>query len=220
MLGVVAGHDMQVEFTGDASLCRRPMGRVLAPLTAMGLQTDADEDHATLPLVVRGTARSPAHRLRPAGAVGASEVGGAARRHACAGPHHRGRAVGEPRSHRAHARLFRRRADRRGSRAGRARRDHLRRRRASWREHRRAGRSKLGRLHDRRRADLAALGHRGRERAAQSDAERLHRDLARDGRRHRAARPPPRRRRDRRRSPHQVERAQGRARAARAARPR
>jgi len=55
MLGVVAGHDMQVEFTGDASLRRRPMGRVLAPLAAMGLQTDADEDHATLPLVVRGT---------------------------------------------------------------------------------------------------------------------------------------------------------------------
>jgi 3-phosphoshikimate 1-carboxyvinyltransferase len=55
MLGVVAGHDMQVEFTGDASLRRRPMGRVLAPLAAMGLQTDADTDHATLPLVVRGT---------------------------------------------------------------------------------------------------------------------------------------------------------------------
>jgi 3-phosphoshikimate 1-carboxyvinyltransferase len=55
MLGVVAGHDMQVEFTGDASLCRRPMGRVLVPLTAMGLETDADEDRATLPLVVRGT---------------------------------------------------------------------------------------------------------------------------------------------------------------------
>ncbi len=55
MLGVVAGHDMQVEFTGDASLRRRPMGRVLAPLAAMGLQTEADTDHATLPLVVRGT---------------------------------------------------------------------------------------------------------------------------------------------------------------------
>ena len=55
MLGVAAGHDMQVEFTGDASLCRRPMGRVLAPLTAMGLQTDGDADHATLPLIVRGT---------------------------------------------------------------------------------------------------------------------------------------------------------------------
>jgi 3-phosphoshikimate 1-carboxyvinyltransferase len=55
MLGVVAGHDMEVEFTGDRSLRRRPMGRVLAPLLAMGLQTEADEDHATLPLVVRGT---------------------------------------------------------------------------------------------------------------------------------------------------------------------
>ena len=55
MLGVVAGHDMQVEFTGDASLCRRPMGRVLAPLTAMGLQADAEEGRATLPLIVRGT---------------------------------------------------------------------------------------------------------------------------------------------------------------------
>jgi 3-phosphoshikimate 1-carboxyvinyltransferase len=55
MLGVVAGHDLEAEFTGDASLRRRPMGRVLAPLAAMGLRTDADEDDATLPLRVRGT---------------------------------------------------------------------------------------------------------------------------------------------------------------------
>ena len=55
MLGVVAGHDMQVKFTGDASLRRRPMGRVLAPLTAMGLQADGEAERATLPLVVRGT---------------------------------------------------------------------------------------------------------------------------------------------------------------------
>jgi 3-phosphoshikimate 1-carboxyvinyltransferase len=55
MLGVIAGHDMQVELTGDASLQRRPMGRVLTPLAAMGLQTDADPDCATLPLMVRGT---------------------------------------------------------------------------------------------------------------------------------------------------------------------
>jgi 3-phosphoshikimate 1-carboxyvinyltransferase len=55
MLGAVAGHEMEVEFTGDASLCRRPMGRVLAPLAAMGLETGADEETATLPLVVRGT---------------------------------------------------------------------------------------------------------------------------------------------------------------------
>jgi 3-phosphoshikimate 1-carboxyvinyltransferase len=56
MLGVVAGHDMQAEFTGDASLRRRPMDRVLEPLAAMGLRTDADaEGRATLPLTVRGT---------------------------------------------------------------------------------------------------------------------------------------------------------------------
>jgi len=55
MLGVVAGHDMQVKFTGDASLRRRPIGRVLAPLTAMGLQADGEAERATLPLVVRGT---------------------------------------------------------------------------------------------------------------------------------------------------------------------
>jgi 3-phosphoshikimate 1-carboxyvinyltransferase len=55
MLGVVAGHDMRVEFTGDASLCRRPMGRVLTPLITMGLQVEAQGEGGTLPLTVRGT---------------------------------------------------------------------------------------------------------------------------------------------------------------------
>jgi 3-phosphoshikimate 1-carboxyvinyltransferase len=53
MLGVVAGHDMAVEFTGDASLCGRPMGRVLAPLQTMGLRVENDKQ--TLPLKIRGT---------------------------------------------------------------------------------------------------------------------------------------------------------------------
>src|SRR5689334_22649349 len=48
MLGAIAGHDIAAEFTGDASLCRRPMERVLAPLTTMGLQTE--DARATLPL--------------------------------------------------------------------------------------------------------------------------------------------------------------------------
>jgi 3-phosphoshikimate 1-carboxyvinyltransferase len=55
LLGVVAGHDMRAEFTGDASLCRRPMGRVLRPLTTMGLQIEAQGEGGTLPLAVRGT---------------------------------------------------------------------------------------------------------------------------------------------------------------------
>jgi 3-phosphoshikimate 1-carboxyvinyltransferase len=53
MLGVVAGHDMTVAFTGDPSLCRRPMGRVLTPLQTMGLRVD--DARLTLPLQVRGT---------------------------------------------------------------------------------------------------------------------------------------------------------------------
>src|SRR5262245_56142857 len=32
MLGVIAGHRMTVRLTGDASLSRRPMGRILRPL--------------------------------------------------------------------------------------------------------------------------------------------------------------------------------------------
>jgi 3-phosphoshikimate 1-carboxyvinyltransferase len=54
MIGVIAGHDMTVRLTGDASLSRRPMGRVLTPLLRMGLQA-LDKDRQTLPLTIRGT---------------------------------------------------------------------------------------------------------------------------------------------------------------------
>ena len=54
MFGVAAGHDWQAHFTGDASLQRRPMARVLAPLERMGLSVSGD-GNATLPLTVRGT---------------------------------------------------------------------------------------------------------------------------------------------------------------------
>jgi len=53
MLGVIAGHDITVRMMGDASLSRRPMGRVLTPLKQMGLQVEGDRD--TLPLIVRGS---------------------------------------------------------------------------------------------------------------------------------------------------------------------
>jgi 3-phosphoshikimate 1-carboxyvinyltransferase len=54
MMGVIAGHDMTARLTGDASLSRRPMGRVLTPLVRMGLQV-VDKDRQTLPLTIRGT---------------------------------------------------------------------------------------------------------------------------------------------------------------------
>jgi len=55
MLGVIAGHDMRAHLTGDASLQKRPMGRVLEPLRRMGLAVEGDRDR--LPLGVRGTSR-------------------------------------------------------------------------------------------------------------------------------------------------------------------
>lgn len=53
--GLVAGHPIQAVFTGDASLSRRPMGRVLTPLKEMGLSV-AETRRDTLPLTLRGTA--------------------------------------------------------------------------------------------------------------------------------------------------------------------
>ncbi len=54
MMGIIAGHDMTVRLTGDASLSRRPMGRILRPLLRMGLQV-LDDGGETLPLSIRGT---------------------------------------------------------------------------------------------------------------------------------------------------------------------
>ncbi len=55
MMGVLAGHDFTVEMVGDASLSRRPMGRVLNPLKTMGLEVVAGEGDR-LPLTVKGRA--------------------------------------------------------------------------------------------------------------------------------------------------------------------
>lgn len=55
MMGVLAGHDFPVEMIGDASLSRRPMGRVLNPLKEMGLEVLGDGGDR-LPLTVRGSA--------------------------------------------------------------------------------------------------------------------------------------------------------------------
>ncbi|MFV0297926.1 MAG: 3-phosphoshikimate 1-carboxyvinyltransferase [Hyphomicrobiaceae bacterium] len=53
MMGVIAAHDISVRLTGDASLSRRPMRRVLNPLREMGLSVEGDRE--TLPLTIRGT---------------------------------------------------------------------------------------------------------------------------------------------------------------------
>ena len=50
LMGLIASHPITAEFTGDASLSKRPMGRVTEPLGLMG----ADFSGTTLPLKERG----------------------------------------------------------------------------------------------------------------------------------------------------------------------
>jgi len=53
LMGVVASHALTATFTGDASLSRRPMGRVIEPLSLMGADI-ASSPGGTLPLTLRG----------------------------------------------------------------------------------------------------------------------------------------------------------------------
>lgn len=50
LMGLVASHAITAQFTGDASLSKRPMGRVTEPLGLMG----AEFSGTTLPLIERG----------------------------------------------------------------------------------------------------------------------------------------------------------------------
>ncbi|WP_029873774.1 3-phosphoshikimate 1-carboxyvinyltransferase [Rhizobium leguminosarum] len=52
-MGLVGTYDFHSTFTGDASLSKRPMGRVLAPLREMGVQVSASEGDR-LPVTLRG----------------------------------------------------------------------------------------------------------------------------------------------------------------------
>ena len=53
LMGLVASHPLTVTFTGDASLSRRPMARVIEPLTQMGA-TIAASPGGRLPLMLTG----------------------------------------------------------------------------------------------------------------------------------------------------------------------
>ena len=53
LMGVAAAHPFTSVFTGDASLCARPMGRVAEPLRRMGATIDAREG-SRMPLSVTG----------------------------------------------------------------------------------------------------------------------------------------------------------------------
>ena len=111
LMGLVASHPITAQFTGDASLSKRPMGRVTEPLGADGRRFLAAR---TLPLTERGL--SPAvpitYRLPVASAQVKSAVLLAGLN--TAGITTRDRAGPDPRPHRAHAQGLRRGAVGRG----------------------------------------------------------------------------------------------------------
>ncbi len=53
LAGLVAGHPITATFTGDSSLSKRPMGRIITPLSQMGAQFAASEG-GRLPMTVTG----------------------------------------------------------------------------------------------------------------------------------------------------------------------
>ena len=54
MSGILAAQPFDCEMTGDASICKRPMGRVITPLTQMGADIRGKENENTAPLLVHG----------------------------------------------------------------------------------------------------------------------------------------------------------------------
>ncbi|MGE4488092.1 MAG: 3-phosphoshikimate 1-carboxyvinyltransferase [Kiritimatiellales bacterium] len=61
LAGLLAGQKMAVTMTGDASLSRRPMGRIKTPLEQMGARIELTGEKGTLPMTIRG---SPLHGIR------------------------------------------------------------------------------------------------------------------------------------------------------------
>jgi 3-phosphoshikimate 1-carboxyvinyltransferase len=63
MAGVLAAQPFRSEMTGDESLSRRPMRRVIEPLALMGARIEATDGHA--PLIVHGTTLHPVTYTSP-----------------------------------------------------------------------------------------------------------------------------------------------------------
>ncbi len=57
LLGILAGQDYFAVITGDESLTKRPMGRVVKPLMQMGAQIWGRESGVKAPLAVKGSSR-------------------------------------------------------------------------------------------------------------------------------------------------------------------
>ena len=52
--GILAGQDFESHLIGDASICKRPMGRIMKPLQAMGADITSDRGNDCAPLTIKG----------------------------------------------------------------------------------------------------------------------------------------------------------------------
>jgi 3-phosphoshikimate 1-carboxyvinyltransferase len=65
MSGLLAAQPFRTELFGDTSLSRRPMKRVIAPLTLMGAKISGQGENGMPPLVIEGGALTPIHYRLP-----------------------------------------------------------------------------------------------------------------------------------------------------------
>ena len=63
--GILAGLPFNTRLTGDASLSRRPMDRILKPLAMMGAKITAEGKNTRPPLAIEGTELKPIHYSSP-----------------------------------------------------------------------------------------------------------------------------------------------------------
>ena len=66
LAGILAGQDFESTLTGDASLCSRPMERIIRPLEGMGAHLEATGDkEGCAPLIFRGRSLAPVRYVMP-----------------------------------------------------------------------------------------------------------------------------------------------------------
>ena len=197
-MGTMATTPMTATFTGDASLRKRPMGRVTDPLSLFGTQAYGRKG-GRLPMTVVGRRQPGAGPLHPARGLGAGEIRGAAGRPERAGSDRGDRKGTHARPFRTDAAGLWRATDGRKNRRGQ--RHHPDRpARIAPANRGRAARSVLRRLPGLCRADRRGVGYLRARCQPEPDPQRALSDAGRNGRRHRVPEPAHRRRRTGRRS--------------------
>lgn len=63
--GILAGQGFDCSLTGDASICKRPMGRVMTPLTQMGARISSRQSNGCAPLDISGSPLKGIHYESP-----------------------------------------------------------------------------------------------------------------------------------------------------------